>query len=337
MNKKTTDFKNLITNSESILLLSHANPDLDAVCSTLLLSHLINKHFKNKSTTIIYQEKDWPRFSDYKIIDIEKINNLPDQTIDLSIYDLIIISDVDRLDRCLKNYIGYDGSSKKTVVIDHHNYADPDKPMLYFNTNKASAVEEIYNIFQDMVGSDFKPDAKISQYIQLGIIADSNRFLRNKVSTETYEIMTKTTKHHKLNLEAISKLMFGLNPNSIKILLDILGNLEIKGSVAYSFISGKVEQNSKFTKDELESAKHFFKDNFLLLIDGVDWGYLITSQADPNRWTLRFRSISNTVDVGKIAKLLGGGGHTNVSGAIVDGKSPKEVAQHIMKVAESMR
>src|SRR5690606_32219399 len=85
-----------------------------------------------------------------------------DGVVDLTGFDMIIMTDAHQIKRCFKNYSNL---SEETVLIgiDHHEFNEEDasKLTLNFNELRSSAAEEVYRVFRDLIGSDFENDEDI--------------------------------------------------------------------------------------------------------------------------------------------------------------------------------
>ncbi|MEA3357410.1 MAG: DHH family phosphoesterase, partial [Patescibacteria group bacterium] len=249
----------MILKSNRILILTHLSIDHDAVCSTLLLRHILKKFFEKNNVDIVVQESHWPQFESLNLPGISRIKNISASTsLDLSNYNLIFIVDVNRIERCLHNSKLQDNYLENLIIIDHHDSLTDRQAAVYINDGYSSAVEQIYLTFKDLTGRSFIPDKQISQLTQIGMIADTNCFLYDKVSKKTYQIMSEIVDLYNLNREILMKQLIGTEKNSALVLGNILDHLYFRNDMAYSYLSPHFTSRKKLTPEEITGGTGIF-------------------------------------------------------------------------------
>ena len=174
MEKKIKKLKNLLLECKRISIVTHLNPDGDAIGSSLALNH----YFKslNLISNVITPNRhpsflDWvPGINDIVICDedTEKSNKI------IADSDLIFTMDFNSLDRCgnISNIINKE--NQKIVMIDHHqlpeNYADINFSypkisstceIVYFIIEASNKIQQEINGIDALVGYPEYQDEKI--------------------------------------------------------------------------------------------------------------------------------------------------------------------------------
>ena len=98
-----------IENAHSITILSHINPDADALGTSLGIYHLLQTQHRDKRIEIVNFSKELPRYLDF-LPNFHKIKQKMD-------YDdsLVITCDSGSIDR-----LGFDLEGREIINIDHH-------------------------------------------------------------------------------------------------------------------------------------------------------------------------------------------------------------------------
>jgi bifunctional oligoribonuclease and PAP phosphatase NrnA len=319
-----------VQKASSICILTHDEVDPDAVCSQLLMSHILHTYSKKKSISLFVQENDWPQFHRLKLPGIEKVTNVPGpETLPLGEYDLVILLDCNGLSRTI-NVDTTEDLSNKLVIIDHHPMEAEDDYLLHINEQLSSTVELLYMLFLHSYPK-IREDKIVSKLAQIGILADTGRFLHGNISPETFHTFGDMYRTNPLNLEEIAADIRTYSRVSFSLFNTIVENLVFDVPMAYSFIPRNSTVSGKITFLDIDSAKSIFINSFLRSIEGVDWGFLVYYIPDNDNWKVSFRARTGTVPVVDIAKALGGGGHTYAAGADIDADTPEEAVAVVLR------
>ena len=288
----------LIQNSNSILLLTHIDPDGDAVGSVLAFYHYLKSINKDVSMVVL----DIPKLFNF----LPSINKIVDTT-DRE-YDLGIVIDCATRDR-----IGQNGDifskCKNTVVVDHHisntNYGD----LNYVQGEVSSCCQVIYYLFKDWKINFSK---EICESIITGVLTDTNGFGISSVDADTFKLASEIKELGIDIYDIYNKVLCKKTMpqyNLMKIGMDRLEFLENR-KIAFTYIL-----ESDFEKVDAIHGEHEGIVDIGRNIDGVEVSIFIREN---DGWTISLRS-TGVVDVSKIALNIGGGGHKMASGAKLQG------------------
>ena len=285
--------KNLIDNSNSILLLTHEGPDGDAIGSVLAFYHYLTSINKSVDMFIL----DIPKVFNF-LTSIDSVVDTTDKE-----YDLGIV-----LDCATENRIGQKENllsrCKKTVCIDHHvsntNYCDIN----LVEGNTSSCCQVIYYLFKEW---NIAVSKEIGQSLINGVLTDTDGFGINTVDSNTFK-MASDILILGVNVHNIySRVLWKKSMPQYELMQIAMNRLEFlcNGKVAYTYILKEDFEKVGASLGEHEGIVDIGKN-----IDGVEVSIFVREE---DGWTISLRSTGN-VDVSKIAKQVNGGGHIMAAG-----------------------
>jgi phosphoesterase RecJ-like protein len=318
--KEEKKLKKLLDESQKILVTGHQRIDPDAVCSILVTIDILKQIYPEKDIDPIIQETNynWPINTEEVFPGIGKIKNLPNEEIDLDQYDLVLVEDANRIGRCLSKTKG----KSKITVIDHHDSKLREKPDIFINEGRSSNVEQLYITFKRIFNGNFKISKDTASLIYFGITADNGRFLYDKVSSDTFQVVADIYDIADVNPQKLEKNVLRLTRKSLISLKEVMENMKCDGNYCYSYITKEfIDKHNLTNSDVTSGGKDYFLSNIIVNTQGLDWGFMVYPIPGENRCRVSFRSFRNTEDVQKYARQLGGGGHINASAASINAKS----------------
>lgn len=336
---------NLIKSSNHILLHCHPSPDGDSLGSTLAMKMVIEGMGK-KVIAIAGDSKLPDGFSHMPGFNTITIKNIFE--INLSDFDLFIAQDSASLEMVSRLGPVVFPSTLKTVVIDHHRtntcYGDINLviPSLPANCALLTLVFRDWNAVLD---------PNIARCLLLGMYTDTGGFKYKGVTGEVFEqaaflcsidpsipssFSSDISSMENSNIaQEIYIAGIGLSKSSISI-HEINSKKNSKVKLAISLVS-KVNMENIGGID-MENTNCHTIVNLLLSVRDFDIAVSVIQKND-SLFKASFRSKSE-IDVGMVAKLLGGGGHKNAAGASISienasGMDNGEVLKLVRKNIES--
>lgn len=301
-----------INQAETIAILTHENPDGDAMGSSLAMYHALKSYGKNPDIII-------PEFSKtFKCL--PGIEELKSQT-DIEHYDLAIALDCATV-KMLNGFASYFENAKTKVCIDHHatntmfgdyNYVNPDAP----------ACSQILLVILEYFGIEITKD--IGTCILAGIITDTGGFKYQGVTAETFEFVAwllnkgvNVSKVYHQVLQVKTKANFELHRianNRIEFLED--------GKIAYTYITEEDEQNVHAENGDHEGIVEIGRD-----VEGVEVSIFIRQTSKGYRVSLRSNEYVNVSDA---CSVFGGGGHPRAAGCTIQGSTIEQVKDKVVR------
>lgn len=304
----------LIEKSNSILLLTHKDPDGDAIGSVLAFYHFLTSI--NKSVDMILS--NIPKTFDF----LPSINKAVDNT-DKN-YDLGIVLDCASKERILQND-NLLNKCRQIVVIDHHISNGRYGNINLVEGNVSSCCQVVYYLLKEW---NETISMEIGESIISGVLTDTNGFSNNNVDSDTYRLAAELIDLG-IDVHTIyNKVILIRSMPQYKLMKIALDRLEFfcDGKIAYTYIL-----NDDYEKVEASIGDHEGIVNIGRNIDGVEVSVLVREN---NGWSISLRS-AGKVDVCKIALTLGGAGHFMAAGAKIEGtleEVKNKVIEEIKKV-----
>lgn len=292
--------KEMIQNAKSILIVTHENPDGDAVGSSLGFMHGIKKFGKDVDVYIPVVNKMYDFLPGFDCIK----NELQED----ASYDLCISLDSSDLERLGEGRVWFE-KIEKTIVIDHHitnqNFGDTN----YVNAVASSTCQ---NIIVVLAAMDVAINKEMATCIYTGMLTDTGGF-RYNVQSETFEFAGMMLEAG-INIAEIYRRVFDLTTESrTRLLGRALTRLEIleEGRVAYTYVT-----NEDWNEFANQDGDHENIVNYGRNIEGVEVSVLFREK--DGRYKVSLRS-NEYVDVSIIASKYAGGGHLRASGFEIPG------------------
>ena len=290
----------LISNSHNILIVSHYDPDGDALGSSIGLYEALNKIKKN---CYVYNRDKIPDYLSF-IKCRNLINCLSDVPNDL---DLIIFVDLNDYERAGSEMEKYMINFKNNIlVIDHHQNPKINSTNSLIDTSCSATAILIFKIIDHMQININKP---IATNLLTGIITDTSSFKNSNTNSQSLEIASKL-----LDLGADLSLINSsiYNDRSIKrislekkILSNFLFDNDSKSGFSYCTLEDY--RNTNTTKEDSEGMANYFLHHKEIMIG------IFVREIDKKSWKVSLRS-NGYIDLSKLANMFGGGGHKNAAG-----------------------
>lgn len=289
-----------INKANSIVILTHENPDGDAVGTALALYNALKQYGKNPDIIIPEYSKVFEFLPG--IDDIKKESNVEK-------YDLAISVDCATI-KMLNGFANYFESAKMKIDIDHHGtntmYGD-----INFVNPVAPACAQILITILEYFGMEITKD--IGSCILTGIITDTGGFKYSGVTAETFEFVAwllnkgvNVSKIYRQVLQVKTKANFELH----RIASDRIEFLE-DGKIAFTYITEEDEQKVGAQNGDHEGIVEVGRD-----VEGVEVSIFVRQTDKGCKVSLRSNEYVNVSDV---CLMFGGGGHQKAAGALIQG------------------
>lgn len=322
-----------VMNSSNILLISHSNPDGDAVGSLTGFRNFLKT--KGISSSIIVPNI-YPEYLSF--LDEERNMVIFDKDKDIAINladsaDLIIALDFNQLSRVdeLEKHV-LDSSAYK-VLIDHHPMPDTEPfDIVISNTEVSSTAELLFWLIMSMENDGdteiaIAPDVARSLYV--GMMTDTNNF-SNSVNSGTF-VMASKLMEAGIDKDMLQHLVFGGFSESRMRLLGhmLLNKMVIISKFGAGYITLSLQEQNQYNFSEGDSEGFV---NLPLNIKGVNISALFTEKEDHIRVSLRS---TNDFSVNRLSRMyFNGGGHERAAGGKL--YIPfSEVSEYFEKALES--
>ncbi len=294
-----------------ILLVTHHNPDGDGIGSMLALYRFLKK--KGKNVRMAMKDKA-PHVYDF-LPDVEKIEKLPIN----HRFNLAVILDAAGMYRADAPV-----EAKEYLRIDHHIGGVFESINDYVDPYAASTTVVVGRMLKDW--DEECIDKEIATCLYTGLLTDTGSFKHNNVNEEAFEFAKYLTSKG-IDPSRIASLIFERNkPAAIHLLQKVLSTLDLFYEEKIASLVVKRDFIDKTGADE-EDTEGFV--NFARSIEGVEVAFIMIQRPDLKTWRVSLRG-KGRINVQKIAKRFGGGGHRDAAGCRIKG-SEKEVKQKLIE------
>ena len=296
------NLKELLEGKQSVALGGHVRPDGDCVGSTMGLYLYLKENFPQIETDL-YLESVPEAYSMIRHTDEVK-SELPEG----KIYDLFICmdcGDLQRLGFSQKLFI----ESKQTACIDHHVSNEAFADVNYIVPDASSTSELVYNLL------DYdKMSLETAEALYMGIAHDTGIFRYSCTSPETMEaaaqLMRKGVDTAKITDRTYYEKTYVQNQILGRALLESIMVLDQRCIV--SVVRLKEMEFFQAKPSDLEGIVSQMRQT-----KGVEVAMFLHETA-PQTFIVSLRS-KERVDVSRIAKYFGGGGHVRAAGVTMKG------------------
>ncbi|MDR3273319.1 MAG: bifunctional oligoribonuclease/PAP phosphatase NrnA [Flavobacteriaceae bacterium] len=302
--------RQLINNAESeILILTHYNPDGDAIGSALGMKHFLKKLGKDASVIV---PNEYPKFLKWLPMSKEiAIAEHREKFTEIAFRKSALIFCLDfntafRINNLEQKLIQ---SPAVKILIDHHQQPD-EFDFVYSDTTQPATCQMVYK-FIDALGETDKIDETIATCLYTGILTDTGSFRFRNTTSETHRIIADLIDKGAQPDEIASNVLDSNTPGRIKLLSTVLNSMEYieeKKTVILSLTREKLKEYS-YQKGDTDGFV-----NYGLSVIGVKFVGFFMEDLKQDYIKISFRS-KDDFDVNQFARQhFNGGGHINAAG-----------------------
>ncbi len=301
---------NILKNCKSICLVTHLNPDADALASSTIFARFVKNYF-NVATVDIFADYTVLPESYNMLIDGFKINKKPGK------YDAVIMLDCPNSTRLGKFQPLFDNCSLK-IVIDHHN-TNNFSGDINFVEIVSSTCQIIYKILQFY---NYELTKIECEKIYAGLITDTNNFSVGAINNETFQIAAEIV--NKINYQDIySQFLANNTLKAMKILAKAIENITIfaNNKIIFTHITKSQAKKLNLTDNDFDGII-----NKIATISGNKFVCMVYPKHNAYYVSMRAK---NGYDVSIIAKSNGGGGHIGAA-AYLSNKTISAIKNYVL-------
>lgn len=305
--------KEVLKERERFLLATHIDPDGDAIGSIFAMYFFLK--IMDKSAKVYLKDVVPYRYS--FLPGPEKI----EREIKSSDYDVILVLDCGDLRRIGEKHELIRGH-ELIVNIDHHETNEMFGKINYVKVEASSTAEILYEIFKSF---DVSITYEIAINLYTGIFTDTGSFRFENTNEKAFQICGEMIRFG-VSPRFVAEMVYENHPKERFLLLsEVLRTLEVTQDGKVGIVSLTADMYKR-TNSNYEHSDGFVE--YVKELGGIKVAVLIR-ELENGKCKVSMRS-KNDVDVGKVCYSLGGGGHRNAAGCVIDGR-PEEVRKIIRK------
>lgn len=316
--------RQLIRQPSHVVIVTHKNPDGDALGSTLALAAVLNKLLHNVTVVL---PNDYPPVFNF-LTGIEKVI-IGEMTPDVAVAaferaEIIFCLDFNSLDRIDRFGLDVMASRAVKVLIDHHIDPEPFADYSISKPEASSTSELIYDFLLDM-NLDKYIDVPVAESLYTGILMDTGSF-RYGTNPRVFEISAALKRIGMDDYMLQIRLFNSMTEKQLKLLGYCLANrMELipEHQAGIIWLDKEDYKNWAIGRGDTEGIV-----NYILMVRNMKLAVFITEQQNVTK--LSFRSKGN-INVQEIChNYFNGGGHRNASG----GQIKASIEETLTKVKE---
>ncbi len=310
-----TKFEDALLAAKNILLLTHRNPDGDAIGSMLALFLVLKKAGK----TVTPACRDSIPASFHFLPEWEKVAS----DFEAKNFDLVIVLDCGDLYQT-----GFDtekpelfDGSRKLVKIDHHSTAGEFGEVQLVDSEFCATSSILTRLFEKL---GVPISSNIATCLLTGISTDTGSFRHSNTRPETLRLAAQLLKKG-ANNSAITKNIYRSTPlPALKLWGNILQNLkQTKEGVTLAVAQRKDFEATTAKTEDLAGVV-----DFVNAVPNAKFSILLSERDGLVKASLR--TLDPEMDVAALAQKFGGGGHVKAAGFAVPGRLEKETQWRVV-------
>jgi bifunctional oligoribonuclease and PAP phosphatase NrnA len=319
--RRIADIQDLIARSSHVLVVSHIDPDGDALGSQLAMGRYLRDLGKQ-----VYLMRD-SQIPD-KYLFLPNINDIkPAQSYPASLpIDAAIVLECPTPDRM--------GSASRflkpgvaVVSIDHHRDSNEFGVINWVDVTASSVGEMVADYLREV---GYKPNPEVATQLYTAILTDTGRFRYQSTSAHTMRVAAELIEAGANPRNICDQVYYNMRPTTVKLIGKVVNSVEFHDFGRICLLSLTREMFTASGAEEFESDGLV---DFTMFNKGVVVGALLKETTAGTKVSLRS---SNGVNVAAIAGEYGGGGHFNAAGCMLAQSLAQARVEIIRRLTEAL-
>jgi bifunctional oligoribonuclease and PAP phosphatase NrnA len=305
------EFRAFIDTHDDFLILSHIDPDGDALGSSLGLYWALRSVGKN---AVVANDSPVPANLVFLpgASEIRLTHDLAGEASDVKRqFRSVFVLDCSSIDRVGPAGMALVAPDAHVACVDHHAGSDGFGNPRLVNVDASATAELIYEILEDY-GLPITPE--IAEALYTGIASDTGAFRFRNTTSRVLRLAARLVERGADPSRTAESLFGRKSAASLRVLGLALASLESRagGKVSALTISRAMFDEAKASSEDADGIVQYAQT-----VNGARVGVLLQETA-PGEVRISFRS-DGSVDVNLVAGRFGGGGHRNAAGARLRG------------------
>lgn len=308
-----------IQSAKRILIVSHANPDGDAIGSTLALGVGLQQLGKQ---VVMYNQDPLP----YSLQFLPHLSELVHQLPAAKDVDLTIMVDCSQPKRIGKEFEAL-APDLHLMMIDHHLVNEAVGEHNYIDPTAAATGHVVYDVLLKM-GARITPE--IATLVYTTVVMDTGFFRHANTTADVFALSAELVRLGVNPAQVSQGILDSCPPAQLRLLPLVLETVEFHfgGLCASMVLTLQMLEEAGATPDMAEGFINYARS-----IAGVEVAVLFRER-EPNLFKISLRSRSR-VNVADLSARFGGGGHKFAAGCTIEKPLP-DVKSEVLAAIESV-
>ena len=297
-----------------LVITSHMRPDGDSVGSSLALAWALRE--LGADARVVHRDRPPLQLADFPgVEDVEIGDAIPAGT------EAVVVLECGDLSRT--GLSGFDGLP--VVNIDHHPGNTGYGDVRWFDGTASALAEMIFEIIAEL---GVPLTAGMATQLFVAVVTDTGSFRYPGVSPRTFSICARLLEAGADPVSTARRLYDSHTLGRLRLQGAVLRTLEIdaSGRLAMLTLTDAMLAESGGAPDETDGLI-----NLPLGVKAVQ-AAVFFKEAEHGQWRVSLRS-KGDIDVGRVARGFGGGGHKNASGCTLEGPLERVRARILERMA----
>jgi len=311
-----------LSERDDFLVVSHVQPDGDAISSTLVVGWLLKRLGKRYT---LYNEGPVP--SKFQFLPgsgdiVTAASSKPERA-----FSHIVCVDCADFDRVGQAKAWF-AEGAELLNIDHHPTNDGFGSVNLLRFEAAATAEILHDLLEQFPWA-LDRDAATALYV--GLLTDTGGFRYANTSPRVMAIASRLLKAGADGPDLAQRLLEQMTMGQIRMMQRALSRLSFTEDrrIGWLWVSGEDLSETGATNEDLEGLVNYPRN-----IEGVEVGMLFKQHAE-NAVKISLRS-AGRVDVAAIARTFGGGGHVRAAGCRYEGPLEEAVSRLVGAVQKAL-
>lgn len=311
----------LVRQPSRVVIVTHKNPDGDALGSSLALGAVLNKLMHN--VTVVLPNDFPPLFNFLPGIDKVIIGEMNPELAVAAFEkaDIIFCLDFNALDRIDRFGLDVMASKAVKILIDHHIDPEPFADYIMSKTEASSTAELVYDFLVEQKLEGYI-DVQIAEALYTGILMDTGSF-RYATNPHVFEVAAALKRLGMDDYMLQIRLFNSMTEKQLRLLGHCLANrmeLMSEYQAGIIWLDKDDYKNWAIGRGDTEGIV-----NYILMVRNMKMAIFVSEQQNVTK--LSFRSKGN-INVQEIChQYFNGGGHRNASGGQIKASVQETIAR----------
>jgi len=303
-----------IAAGDRFLLTTHERPDGDAIGSLAAMQRVLTALGKDALAFLAADE--FPLPYEYRFIELDGLVTEPPADL---CQRVLVFLDCGNIDRTRADVLKHE--NHRILNIDHHHDNTRFGTVNLVDAGASCTAEMVWDLMHAL---GVEPTRAIEEALYVGLVTDTGRFMYENTGPRAHE-MAATLLRHGVDAHAIYRRLYeGIPQGKLDLLARGLSQVERYDGGLLTVTHLTLEDYRKTGADESYSEGMV---DHLRAVEGTAVAGLVRdlpSDGTPAR-KVSLRATDDRVDVSRIARALGGGGHRRAAGFSTDLDFPRLV------------